>query len=88
MRTVPVSYTHLDVYKRQVQQGSAWWFNDHKDGMEAQLKSLASLGLLGSLSLIHIWNSRSTKAMAVMTRKDGRTTPRVAQRAPVKPQTR
>ena len=34
------------------------------------------------------WNSRSTKAMAVMTRKDGRTTPRVAQRAPVKPQTR
>lgn len=32
----------------KVQQGSAWWFNDHKDGMEAQLKSLASLGLLGS----------------------------------------
>lgn len=33
----------------KVQQGSAWWFNDHKDGMEAQIKSLASLGLLGSL---------------------------------------
>ncbi len=31
----------------KVQQGSAWWFNDTKQGMEAQLTSLASRGLLG-----------------------------------------
>ena len=69
-----VSYTHLDVYKRQIlytlnaadndkliaaagcfqdestagkiQFGSAWWFNDHFDGMTAQLKSLANIGVL------------------------------------------
>ena len=32
----------------KIQQGSAWWFNDHKIGMEEQMKSLASLGLLGN----------------------------------------
>ena len=32
----------------KIQQGSAWWFNDHKVGMEEQMKSLASLGLLGN----------------------------------------
>lgn len=32
----------------KIQHGSAWWFNDTKDGMEAQMKSLASLGLLGN----------------------------------------
>ncbi len=32
----------------KIQQGSAWWFNDHKTGMQEQLKSLASLGLLGN----------------------------------------
>ena len=32
----------------KIQQGSAWWFNDHKTGMEDQMKSLASLGLLGN----------------------------------------
>ncbi|MBQ8814408.1 MAG: glucuronate isomerase [Lachnospiraceae bacterium] len=30
----------------KVQQGSAWWFNDHKKGMEEQLISLANLGNL------------------------------------------
>lgn len=30
----------------KVQFGSAWWFNDHFDGMTAQLKSLASIGVL------------------------------------------
>ena len=30
----------------KIQHGSAWWFNDHLDGMTAQLKSLASLGYL------------------------------------------
>ncbi len=29
-----------------IQHGSAWWFNDHFDGMTEQLKSLASLGYL------------------------------------------
>lgn len=32
----------------KIQQGSAWWFNDHKMGMEEQMRSLASLGLLGN----------------------------------------
>lgn len=32
----------------KIQHGSAWWFNDHKDGMEAQMKSLANEGVLGS----------------------------------------
>jgi glucuronate isomerase len=31
----------------RLQQGSAWWFNDHKMGMEAQMKSLMSLGAFG-----------------------------------------
>lgn len=30
----------------KVQFGSAWWFNDHFDGMTAQMKSLASIGVL------------------------------------------
>ena len=30
----------------KIQQGSAWWFNDHKIGMENQILSLASLGNL------------------------------------------
>ncbi len=30
-----------------IQQGSAWWFNDHKPGMEAQMVSLMSLGAMG-----------------------------------------
>ena len=32
----------------KVQQGSAWWFNDNKKGMEEQLTSLANLGVLGN----------------------------------------
>ena len=30
----------------RMQHGSAWWFNDHFDGMTEQLKSLAALGYL------------------------------------------
>ena len=30
----------------KMQFGSAWWFNDTKDGMEAQMKALANLGML------------------------------------------
>lgn len=32
----------------KMQLGSAWWFNDTKSGMEAQLRSLANLGVLGN----------------------------------------
>lgn len=32
----------------KIQQGSAWWFNDHKTGMVKQMTSLANLGLLGN----------------------------------------
>jgi len=32
----------------KIQHGSAWWFNDTKHGMEEQMRSLASLGLLGN----------------------------------------
>ena len=30
----------------KIQQGSAWWFNDHKPGMQEQMTSLATLGNL------------------------------------------
>lgn len=32
----------------KLQQGSAWWFNDHKRGMVEQMTSLANLGLLSN----------------------------------------
>ena len=32
----------------RIQQGSAWWFNDHKVGMTQQMTSLANLGCLGN----------------------------------------
>ena len=32
----------------KMQQGSAWWFNDNKQGMIEQMTSLANLGLLGN----------------------------------------
>ena len=36
--------------KSKIQLGSAWWFNDQKDGMEAQLKALGNLGVLGAFT--------------------------------------
>ena len=33
--------------KSKLQFGSAWWFNDNIDGMTAQIKTLANLGVLG-----------------------------------------
>ncbi len=30
----------------KIQFGSAWWYNDQKDGMEAQIRTLANMGLL------------------------------------------
>lgn len=35
-------------YAGTLQHGSAWWFNDTMNGMREQMKSLASLGLLGN----------------------------------------
>lgn len=32
----------------KLQQGSAWWFNDHKAGMTEQMISLANLGMLSN----------------------------------------
>lgn len=32
----------------KIQQGAAWWFNDHKVGMMEQMTTLANLGLLGN----------------------------------------
>ncbi len=32
----------------KIQQGSAWWFNDNKTGMQEQMTSLANLGLLSN----------------------------------------
>ena len=35
-------------FKGKVQLGSGWWFNDQRDGMVAQLKAFANLGVLGT----------------------------------------
>lgn len=32
----------------KIQLGSAWWFNDHRDGIISQLRSLANDGVLGN----------------------------------------
>lgn len=32
----------------KIQMGAAWWFQDHKNGMETQLRTLSSLGVLGT----------------------------------------
>ena len=37
-----------DKFPGNIQQGSAWWFNDHKAGMTEQMTSLANLGCLGN----------------------------------------
>lgn len=34
--------------KTKIQQGSAWWFNDNKTGMQKQLTAFANLGTLGN----------------------------------------
>lgn len=35
-----------DGIRSKIQHGSAWWFNDQLDGMTAQIKNLANMGLL------------------------------------------
>lgn len=37
-----------DGIKGKIQHGSAWWFNDHIDGMVDQMKALGNLGALAS----------------------------------------
>lgn len=37
-----------DEIPSKIQHGCAWWFNDHKQGMESHLTSLANLGILGN----------------------------------------
>lgn len=32
----------------KIQQGSAWWFNDHLEGMQSQMTSLGNLGMLAN----------------------------------------
>ncbi len=32
----------------KIQFGSGWWFNDQRDGMEAQMRALANLGMLAN----------------------------------------
>ncbi|HUM43159.1 MAG TPA: glucuronate isomerase [Fervidobacterium sp.] len=32
----------------KIQMGSAWWFNDHKDGMTKQIEALSSIGVLST----------------------------------------
>jgi glucuronate isomerase len=32
----------------KIQLGAAWWYNDHRDGMLSQMKTLGNIGLLGS----------------------------------------
>jgi glucuronate isomerase len=36
-----------------VKFGTAWWFNDQRDGMEDQIKTLANVGVLAKLC----WNA-------------------------------
>lgn len=41
------AFQDSDANPSKIQLGSAWWFNDHKSGMEKQLQDLANLGCLG-----------------------------------------
>lgn len=41
------AFQDSDAHPGKIQLGSAWWFNDHKAGMERQLQDLANLGALG-----------------------------------------
>ncbi len=36
-----------DGVRGKIQLGSAWWFNDHIDGMVAQMRAVANVGVLG-----------------------------------------
>lgn len=58
------SYQHSDGSGMQrIHQGSAWWFNDHNDGMRSQMKTLASLATFGNF-LGMLTDSRSFTSYA------------------------
>ena len=46
MGTVAGCFQTNGTFPQRIQIGSAWWFNDHKLGMEKQLKDLANLSAL------------------------------------------
>lgn len=48
MGTVMGSFQTNSPVPGRIQMGSAWWFNDHKIGMETQLTTLMNLGYIGS----------------------------------------
>ena len=37
-----------DNVRGKLQNGSAWWFNDHRDGIVSHIRDLASVGVLGN----------------------------------------
>ena len=47
INTIANCFHQQDVLSK-VQQGSAWWFNDHKSGMLKQMTAFASTGLLSA----------------------------------------
>ena len=46
MGTVAGCFQTNGTFPQRIQIGSAWWFNDHKSGMEKQLKDFANLSAL------------------------------------------
>ena len=40
------SFQTNGTFPQRIQVGSAWWFNDHRDGMEKHLRDLANLSSL------------------------------------------
>jgi len=46
--SIAVSFERDAGVPARIQLGSAWWFNDHKIGMEKQLTDFANLGVLGN----------------------------------------
>ncbi len=47
INTVMGCFQHEAGIAGKLQHGSAWWFNDHKHGMESQLRDLMSMGAIG-----------------------------------------
>ena len=46
MASVAGSFQTNGTFPQRVQVGSAWWFNDHRLGMEKQLRDFANLSAL------------------------------------------
>jgi glucuronate isomerase len=61
--TIIGAFQDSDVNPGKIQLGSAWWFNDHKAGMEKQLTDLANLGALGRFVGM-LTDSRSVLSMS------------------------